>query len=108
MDLVINLVALCGLSVPVGLAAALFVRRGPELLAQTFNRSPSLGWPHGVQEEDLDARHWDTRVEPAPGPARAPAFAIRFDADGELLADPIVEDLADGRAVPLTRVHARR
>jgi hypothetical protein len=40
------------LSVPIGYGLALFVARGPELMAGFFGAVPQDGWPQGVQEED--------------------------------------------------------
>jgi hypothetical protein len=52
VDDVLSAAAVLVLSIPMGFAFALFVARGPELMAGFFGPRREDGWPHGVQEED--------------------------------------------------------
>jgi hypothetical protein len=52
VDVLLPATAVLVLSVPIGYALALFVARGPELMAGFFGPVRPDPWPRGVQEED--------------------------------------------------------
>lgn len=84
LDTMISIVVLLALAAPIGLAAAWFTSNGPAALAGFFRADHSLGWPHGVQEEDPPAWNWDRRGsaaqtgEAADGAPEAPLERVAF------------------------------
>jgi hypothetical protein len=66
-----SVMLLLAVAAPVGLAAAWFSSRGAEAMSSLFKTDRGLGWPHGVQEEDV-AWNWDRRPAPEPESARDP------------------------------------
>ena len=99
MDTLLSVILLLSLAAPVGLAAAWFSGRGAEAMSSLFKTDRGLGWPHGVQEEDV-AWNWDHRPAAPPPPGSEPARS------------PIVERVAfrigrgsarGGRGGPLPR-----
>jgi hypothetical protein len=71
VDALFSVALLLALAAPVGLAAAWFSGRGAEAMSSLFKTDRGLGWPHGVQEEDV-AWNWDHRPAAEPDSVRAP------------------------------------
>jgi hypothetical protein len=69
VDALFSVALLLTLAAPVGLAAAWFSSRGAQAMSSLFRSDRGLGWPHGVQEEDV-AWHWDHRPAAEPETAR--------------------------------------
>jgi len=79
MDLVVLIVALVVVLRVAALVVGSLRRSGPSDLLGGLFVAPSLGWPHGVQEEDLE-RAWVPRP-PATAVALGPVGAEPADAE---------------------------
>ena len=74
MDAVLSLAMLLVAAAPVGIAAAWFARRGPDVMAAAFapGAVANPGWPRGIQEEDDVAWSWEPPADPIAAPATGP------------------------------------
>ena len=71
MDALLSVMVLLAVAAPVGLAAAWFSGRGAEAMSSLFKTDRGLGWPRGVQEEDI-AWNWDRRAAAEPESVPSP------------------------------------
>jgi hypothetical protein len=82
MDFVVLIVLVAALVKGASYLGITFGRSGPAGLLQGMFSNSSLGWPHGVQEEDRD-RLWSWEEPPAERPAAEPPAGEVVDATGE-------------------------
>jgi hypothetical protein len=94
VDDLVSVAAVLVLSIPIGFALAMFVARGPELMAGFFGPRREDGWPRGVQEEDPS---FDRTFR------LGPTTALPNDVEDEEIAMP-----ATGRVSPAVRRRSDR
>lgn len=76
MDLAITIVGLIVLSIPLAGLAAAAASGSSDLLSGLFRQNHDLGWPVGIQEEDLPPSFGGSPVSPPAAPGRDPAPSV--------------------------------